>query len=500
MGRASPILDAIVIGAGPSGLGASIALSGWRPHYVPGSLPNAALRDRLHSRVDEKGAIPLNELPALASGLRGRSNNPLALFFDALQHPGVDSGMATRSCLQLRRSSGHALSHVVLDPAPPGGAWHGMHEATRTLSPGPWMEFPGFPLSQHLRGTEHDGTAQQRQPRGLVAGYYRAAAAHFGVTEHHRPWRVVSVERVPPHDGGGATWTVRVEDGTEAPPDPLRARALVLGVGTYGLPRTLAVPGAELPFVVRRCAALPPDASAVLVVGAGLSASDCIVHCLRRGMRVTHAFRGGWEATKVGSKFASDGARAMYPEYHALVGAMRNGAREPVPLLGGSYSALAGHELRRIGADGQCELQRPGEPAQARTAAMDAVALLVGSEPDLGFLPADVQDALAAAGTPSDTSEDGVRATHPVFLGVDPFSMEVEAVPGLFALGPLRGDNFARFAIHDGHGVAEALLRTRAREDGEGVGEALPRERDSASLHRDDGEVCEGDNLTAEAA
>ena len=39
---------------------------------------------------------------------------------------------------------------------------------------------------------------------------------------------------------------------------------------------------------------------AALVVGAGLSAADCIVHLLGRGVAVTHAYRGSWEATKVG--------------------------------------------------------------------------------------------------------------------------------------------------------------------------------------------------------
>ena len=33
----------------------------------------------------------------------------------------------------------------------------------------------------------------------------------------------------------------------------------------------------------------------------------------------------------------------------------------------------------------------------------------------------------------------------------------MRAVENLYALGPLRGDNFVRFAIHDGHGVAAAL-------------------------------------------
>lgn len=54
-------------------------------------------------------------------------------------------------------------------------------------------------------------------------------------------------------------------------------------------------------------------------------------------------------------------------------------------------------------------------------------------------------------------SADGVKSTHPTYLEVDPYSMQVKAVPGLYALGPLRGDNFARFAMHDGHGVVASL-------------------------------------------
>ena len=57
-----------------------------------------------------------------------------------------------------------------------------------------------------------------------------------------------------------------------------------------------------------------------------------------------------------------------------------------------------------------------------------------------------------------------VAATHPVFVDVDPYTMEAKAVPGLHALGPLRGDNFARFAIFDGLGVA-GLLRKTTREE-----------------------------------
>ena len=98
--------------------------------------------------------------------------------------------------------------------------------------------------------------------------------------------------------------------------------------------------------------------------------------------------------------------------------------------------------------------------------AVDAVAVLVGSAPDLSFLPRAVRDTLAAAGPPRQESAEGIKATHPVFVDVDPFSMQVQAVPSLFALGPLRGDNFARFAIHDGWGVAHAIRTQAAQVEG----------------------------------
>jgi len=203
-----------------------------------------------------------------------------------------------------------------------------------------------------------------------------------------------------------------------------------------------------------------------------------------------------FSVAKVGSKFGDDGSGRLYPEYHALVGGMRQQQRAaassaaslgataatgPISLLGGSYAALAGVELRRVHADGRCELESQGgvapgggappdalaadAPRTRHTVAVDAVAVLVGSAPDLSFLPRAVRDALAAAGPPRQESAEGVKATHPVFVGVDPFTMEVDAVPSLFALGPLRGDNFARFAIHDGWGVAQAI-RTQAAQEG----------------------------------
>ena len=198
---ATKVLDAVVIGGGPSGLGASLALSGWRPYYVA----RCALEDysmERHFRTAPRDVpIGAGVVRELAGSLHGRSNNPLALFFDALQHPGVDRGMAEPSCLELRhKRSDDALSHVVLDSAPPGGSWHGMHEATRTLSPGPWMELPGFPLADYLSATPRadeasSAVAARRQPRRLIAQYYEEAARFYGIAGQWRRTRASAVRR-----------------------------------------------------------------------------------------------------------------------------------------------------------------------------------------------------------------------------------------------------------------------------------------------------------------
>ena len=118
---------------------------------------------------------------------------------------------------------------------------------------------------------------------------------------------------------------------------------------------------------------------------------------------------------------------------------------------------------------------------------MAQVGVLIGSTPDLSFLPPSVREVLDAAGTPPETY-DGVRATHPVFVDVEPFSMEVRGVRGLYALGPLRGDNFARFAIHDGHGVAEAI---RARREARGG--AVRSDWDGRQRSQQAVEACEAE-------
>jgi len=95
------------------------------------------------------------------------------------------------------------------------------------------------------------------------------------------------MERIEP-DSGGEGFVVATSRGT------LRARAVLLAIGRRGTPRTLDVPGEELPKVVYRL--VDPaqyTGQAVLVVGGGDSALEAAIALAETsGTRVTLAYRG----------------------------------------------------------------------------------------------------------------------------------------------------------------------------------------------------------------
>jgi hypothetical protein len=84
-----------------------------------------------------------------------------------------------------------------------------------------------------------------------------------------------------------------------------------------------------------------------------------------------------------------------------------------------------------------------------------------------------------------------VAGVGTVFMDVDPYTMEAKAVPGLHALGPLRGDNFARFAIFDGLGVAGLLRTTREESEAGTAANKQDQELEAGAGGEDEQEACE---------
>jgi hypothetical protein len=62
----------------------------------------------------------------MVQGLEGRSNNPVSLLMDTLNHPCADLGLELPSLLEWHHHPGCQVDHIVIGKGPPGGSWQVM--------------------------------------------------------------------------------------------------------------------------------------------------------------------------------------------------------------------------------------------------------------------------------------------------------------------------------------------------------------------------------------
>jgi len=263
----------------------------------------------------------------------------------------------------------------------------------------------------------------------------------------------------------------------------------------------------------------------LVVVGAGLSAANVIIRALKKGIRVVHVFRGAVKDTRIGSKFggASSSGSEMYSELQALVHLMKlgeanaggrsskiisshegsigrrgNGVRESlVKQWNDLLTPYAHSEVVSIDTkQGKCIIASSHPNKRAAHIPVEArrLAILIGSEPGPAALEGLVPTGIGYDDSLHPSYQDansfvplGARGkpTHGVFVDVDPFTMSVRRTQshmphgdygtnhtctpqstgtggGLYAVGPLRGDNFVRFLIGDAFAVTRAIRSSSA--------------------------------------
>ncbi len=89
------------------------------------------------------------DLEYLSDNLEGRSNNPVAILFDALKQPDSDLGIDSPTCLSWKYEPFNEIDHLVIGKAPgPGGAWNDIEGSQLTISPCKWMELPNMSFSK----------------------------------------------------------------------------------------------------------------------------------------------------------------------------------------------------------------------------------------------------------------------------------------------------------------------------------------------------------------
>uniref|UniRef100_A0A5F7ZLA5 Oxidative stress-induced growth inhibitor 1 n=2 Tax=Macaca mulatta TaxID=9544 RepID=A0A5F7ZLA5_MACMU len=459
-------LPVIIVGNGPSGICLSYLLSGYTPYVKPDAVhPHPLLQRKL---TEAPGVSILDQdLDYLSEGLEGRSQSPVALLFDALLRPDTDFGGNMKSVLTWKHQEEHAIPHVVLGRNLPGGAWHSIEGSMVTLSQGQWMGLPDLEVKDWMQ-KKRRGLRNSRATAGDIAHYYRDYVVKKGLGHNFVSGAVVTAVEwgTPNPNSCGAqdssplfqvSGFLSRDQGRQ--PFSLWARNVVLATGTFDSPARLGIPGEALPFIhhelsaleaATRVGALTPASDPVLIIGAGLSAADAILYARHYNIPVIHAFR---RAVDDPGLVFNQLPKMLYPEYHKVHQMMREQSiLSPSPYEG--YRSLPGHRLLCFKEDCQAVFQ--DLKGVEKVFEVSLVLVLIGSHPDLSFLP--------GAGADFAVDPDQPLSTKRNPIDVDPFTYQSTRQEGLYAMGPLAGDNFVRFVQGGALAVASSLLRKETRK------------------------------------
>lgn len=294
--------------------------------------------------------------------------------------------------------------------------------------------------------------------------------------------------------GGGPLWEVRGYQKVQNThvPFSLFAENVVLATGASDSPVRLCVEGENLPFVFHSISdfgsaisqrKLDMKSDPVLIVGAGLSAADAVLSACNSNIRVLHVFR---KSVNDPDLIFKQLPKTLYPEYHKVYNMMSSQTYAnvssssasirpqsvsiassvcakmcPKPQLAAGavdghvnvslfpdYTSFPEHCVVSLQPDMKCLLQGNNS---LKAFKISMVLVLIGSNPNLFFLKSQGQYL-------------GQDPTKPVSckqnpIDINPYTFECTNEPGLFAMGPLVGDNFVRFLKGGALGITSCLLK-----------------------------------------
>ncbi|XP_062997065.1 oxidative stress-induced growth inhibitor 1 [Elgaria multicarinata webbii] len=481
-GHAKP-LPVVIIGNGPSGICLSYLLSGHVPYVRRSSVhPNPILQRKLEEMPEV--SILDQDLEYLSEGLEGRSSSPAALLFDALLRPDTDFGGTTDSVLSWWHQPERAIPHLVLGKNLPGGAWHSIEGSMFTLSQGDWMGLPDVQFKDWLSKKKR-GFRNNRATAGDIVQYYQYYVAKKGLKKNFlcgtlvtsvkklsidskacygdrdsrdssSQWNFSEKSKAHHQVDSGSLFQVdglvTTINGTQ--PFSVYAENVVLATGTYDSPSWLRVQGEHLPFVHHTLSALEEAvkdkeigvmSDPILIVGAGLTAADAILFAHHCNIPVIHAFRR--RVNDPGLIF-NQLPKTMYPEYHKVHQMMKEQAIScPGPYE--YYASLPEHHVVSFTEDRKCIFRDKSGHQKVHNISMAFV--LIGSNPNLSYLPNNGMDLAVDCEQPVSSKRNP--------MDVDPFTYESVHEKGLYAMGPLAGDNFVRFVQGGALAIAGSLLK-----------------------------------------
>ena len=369
------------------------------------------------------------------------------------------------SVLTWKNDDTTAFKHIVLGNGPPGGTWHRMNYSQYSLSLDYWLELPGYPFKtwqeEHKYKNEvsgcscnlpklmrEDGVHENRILPNHVAQYYSDYIKRMKLDSNFiNNVTVTSVKRVSPNNPIWAVCGIQ-SDASSGENVQLQffARNVVLAVGGYSLPRMLNIPGESEKFVQYHLPDLDDflqefDAkkmAPVVVVGCGLVALDAVIALMERKIPVFHVFRR--EAKD--AKLIVNQLPSSYPDYLKLK-----------PLMSGKssneyYTPFQLSKVTEILPTNECVIESTTGKNRLIVKTSQVI-IQIGSKPNLSFM-----GELRRLG--EDTTKEVDIKENPV--DADLFTYE-SSEPGLYAMGPLVGDNFVRFILGGALGVVSGLVQ-----------------------------------------
>lgn len=226
-------------------------------------------------------------------------------------------------------------------------------------------------------------------------------------------------------------------------------------------PNRLGVQGEEQSFVLHSLreleravqkGGLTPNSDPIMIIGAGLSAADAIISAQGYGIPVVHVFRKSVDSPQLIFKKLPVN---LYPEYHKVHKMMAEGSLDNQLVMRGEvverehpkYRAFSETVVGSISKDRRVQITGPNTDTEIQ---VSYVLVLIGAAPNLEFLEA--KDELGR-----------IDKNHP--LDIDVYTHQSVNIPGLFAMGPLTGDNFVRFLQGGALAIASyAHTQRRAKE------------------------------------
>nr|XP_020462854.1 oxidative stress-induced growth inhibitor 2 isoform X2 [Monopterus albus]XP_020462855.1 oxidative stress-induced growth inhibitor 2 isoform X2 [Monopterus albus] len=300
---------------------------------------------------------------------------------------------------------------------------------------------------------------------------------------------------------GGALWEVRgyqqVQNDTHVP-FSLFAENVVLATGASDSPIRLGVEGEDLPFVFHSVSdlglavsrrKLDINSDPVLIIGAGLSAADAVLCACNSNIKVLHVFRKSVDDPDLIFKQLP---KTLYPEYHKVYNMMCSQTYKnvtpscalnrpqavsiassvcakmcPKPQLATGnmagntsdslffdYTSFPEHCVVSLKPDMNCLLQGNNS---LKAIKISMALVLIGTNPNLFFLKGQGQYLGQDPSKPISCKQNPID--------IHPYTFECTKEPGLFAMGPLVGDNFIRFLKGGALAITSCLL-TRLKKKG----------------------------------